>query len=191
MSYEARHVARSRPLYRRVFVLGIAALIVIIAVGVLAGCTSDAPTKGAQGEGQQQTEDTFSRLSKEAPYPHMTSSLERHNLIRKLEAENKPNQIGYVYLQSFGKVLGYYTIKGKVSSNNSQMTTDQLVIDGCPGGSDGRCPTVVNAPGDDGSYGPNEPGVFFFTTEGTLVKTDLDYVYSTQPLPFDVPQLNK
>jgi hypothetical protein len=92
-----------------------------------------------------------------------------------------------VYLLSLGKVLGYYTIKGKVSSTQSQMTTDQLLEDG---GCTGCSWSVVNATGDDGSYGPNEDGVFFFTTEGAMVTTSLDYIVSDQPIAFDVPELN-
>jgi len=37
---------------------------------------------------------------------------------------------------------------------------------------------VVNAPGDDGSYGANEDGIFFFTTEGAYVTTNLDYLFA-------------
>jgi hypothetical protein len=52
--------------------------------------------------------------------------------------------------------------------------------------------TVVDAPGDDGSYGANEKGVFFFTTEGALVETNQDYLYSDQPIPTfaSLPKLN-
>lgn len=164
---------------------------IVAALLLVTGCTGE-PKKSAQSSGQAQTEQAFGQQSSAVPYPadQLKDSLERRNVKAKLLLENKPDAIGYVYLQSFGKVLGYYVIKGKVSSNNSAMTTDQLVVDGCHrSGED--CPVVVNAPGDDGSYGPNEDGVFFFTTEGALIKTNLDYVYSTQPIPFDVPKLNK
>lgn len=153
---------------------------------ILTGCKSNS---NAQTTGQAQTEQAYKQQSEAVPYPadQLKDSLERRNVRAKLLQENKPDAVGYVYLQSFGKVLGYYVIKGKVSSNNSQMTTDNLIVKPC----DGCDRYVVNAPGDDGSYGPNEPGVFFFTTEGVMVKTDLDYIYSTQPIPFDVPKLSK
>jgi len=156
---------------------------------VLTGCTGD-DKKGAQSSGQAQTEEAFRQQSGAVPYPanELKDSLERRNLKERLLRTNNPSAIGYVYLLSFSKPLGYYTIKGKVSSTQSQMTTDNLVIDRCSGST---CPVVVNAPGDDGSYGANEPGIFFFTTEGAMVTTDLDYVYSDQPIPFDVPKLNK
>lgn len=74
------------------------------------------------------------------------------------------------------------------------MTTDQLIAcKDARGDGDDYCSSdeqhVVNAPGDDGSYGLNEDGVFFFTTDGNMVTTNLDYIVSEQPLPFDVPEL--
>jgi hypothetical protein len=169
-----------------------------LAIGALAlmlpltACMDEVKPNTAQGEGQKQTETAFKQQSDAVPYPvaQLKDSQERRNIKERLLRTNKPNLLGYVYVMNYGNIVGYYAVKGKVSSNGSQMTTDSLVIDGCPGGGDGRCPTVVNAPGDDGSYGPNEDGVFFFTTEGAYVATNLDYIYADQPLPIDVPRLN-
>lgn len=161
----------------------------IVAVLALAfSVTACEENKGsAQGSGQAQTERAFAQQQEAVKYPveQLKDSLERRNLRERLLRTNDPTRIGYVYLLSFSKPLGYYVIKGKVSSTQSQMTTDNLVIDRREGD------VVVNAPGDDGSYGSNESGIFFFTTEGVMVTTDLDYVYSDQPIPFDVPKLNK
>lgn len=165
-----------------------AALVItaMLAVGTLAACDDGKPT--AQKQGQAQTEQAYAQQSAAVPYPvdQLKDSLERRNIRERLLRTNKPNAIGYVYVMSFGKIIGYYTVKGKVSSTQSQMTTDQLEIDH---GSYGQ--SVVNAPGDDGSYGANEPGIFFFTTEGAMVETNLDYIVADQPLPIDVPLLNK
>lgn len=147
--------------------------------------------KGAQQTGQAQTEQAFSQQAAAVPYPadQLKDSLERRNIRERLLRTNKPNAIGYVYVMSFGKIIGYYTIKGKVSSTQSQMTTENLIENCGSCGADGR--VVVNGPGDDGSYGANEPGVFFFTTEGAMVETNLDYIVADQPLPVEVPLLNK
>lgn len=141
----------------------------------------------AQSTGQKQTEQAYSQQASAVPYPadQLRDSLERRNIKERLLRTNKPNAIGYVYVMSFGKIIGYYAIKGKVSSTQSQMTTDQLDIDH---GSYGN--SVVDAPGDDGSYGANEPGIFFFTSDGQMVETNLDYIVSDAPLPIDVPILN-
>jgi hypothetical protein len=63
------------------------------------------------------------------------------------------------------------------------MTTDNLIIDRYEGD------VVVNAPGDDGSYGANEEGIFFFTTEGAMVTTSLDYIWADNQIAIDVPRL--
>lgn len=163
----------------------------ILAFTLLAtGCGDKPPT--AQQSGQKQTEQAFAQQSGAVPYPadQLKDSLERRNLRERLLRDNKPNAIRYVYLLSFAEPLGYYTIKGKVSSTQSQMTTDQLIVrPKCSSGCTIR--HVVNAPSDDGSYGENEPGVFFFTTSGVMVTTSLDYVVSDQPLPLDVPELGE
>lgn len=139
----------------------------------------------------EKTSDVIARtLSAAVPYPvsQMRDSLERRNLRERLLRFNKPDKIGYLYVTSFGKFVGYYVIKGKVTSANSQMTTTAQTWD-C-GGADGGC--QVPSIGDDGSFGPNEGGdrgVFFFTQTGVMVETTLDWIYSDAPLKIDVPNL--
>jgi len=163
--------------------------VALIAVLGLAAC-SEKPKSNAQAEGQAQTEQAFEQQSAAVPYPvdKLKDSLERRNLRERLLRQNDPNKVGYVYILSFGRFLGYYTIKGKVSSTQSQMTTDVLVErHGDTGGGN----FTYTAPGDDGSYGPNEDGVFFFTTGGAMVQVSTEYIYSDQPLAVDnVPELN-
>lgn len=116
------------------------------------------------------------------------NTLEKQNLTEKRKREENPNAIGYVYLVSFGKPFGYYVTKGKISSNGSQLTPTDDVIWTCHSGD---CSAVnVDGPQDDGSYGDKDPGIFFFTTDGTKVVTDLDYIHSDQPLAIDVPRLD-
>jgi hypothetical protein len=166
------------------------ALVTAVLAGslILSSCSEDKPT--AQTQGQAQTEQAFAQQSQAVPYPadQLKDSLERRNIRERLLRTNNPSRIGYVYLISFSKPLGYYVIKGKVSSTQSQMTTDQFVERHTDTGGGNL---AYNAPGDDGSYGANEDGVFFFTTEGAMVTTTLDFVYSDQPIPFSVPKLNK
>lgn len=152
----------------------------------LVGCT---PVSEAQKEGQKLTEEAFEKQQKAVPYPvdEIDYSLERANLRKKLLLENDPDKVGYVYIMSFGRFIGYYTVKGKISSNQSQMTATDLVAKICEG-----CDRmVVTAPGDDGSYGENEQGIFFFTTSDAYVSTNMDYVYVDQPMQIDVPELMK
>lgn len=164
------------------------AVAVLCGLLVLTGCSTD--KNSSQQKGQKESEQAFKQQSGSVPYPvnELKDSLERRNIRERLLRTNKPNAIGYVYILSFGKFIGYYTIKGKVSSTQSQMTTGTLFVRPCSG-----CDKQpVDSPGDDGSYGDNEPGIFFFTTDGAMVETSADYIVSDQPLAVaDVPELNK
>ncbi len=111
------------------------------------------------------------------------------NLEQRRERENDPNKIRYIYLVSFGKPFGYYVAKGNITSNAAQMAPEQEVIRGI--GGEGY---ILDSASDDNTYGSDDPGIFFFTTDGTMVATSLDYVQSDQPIDtpgFDVPRLYK
>ena len=167
-----------------------AAVATSIALFIFLTAESCEDPKSAQSSGQAQTEQAFGQQQAAVPYPaeQLKDSQERRNLKERLLRQNKPNAISYLYVLggTTGKPIGYYVVKGKVSSTQSQMTTDNLVIDRTEGD------VVVNAPGDDGSYGANEPGVFFFLTSGVMVQTDQGYIISDQPIAvgeFNLPQL--
>lgn len=114
-------------------------------------------------------------------------TLEQSNLLERLRRQSKPTAIGYVYLTTFGQPIGYYVIKGKVSNAGSQLAPEQEVLRRCSG-----CEQFLSdGPQDDKTYGVGDPGIFFFTAEGTMVETDFDYIYSDQPLDLDVPLLAK
>lgn len=112
-------------------------------------------------------------------------SLECKNLKERERRNSQPNAIGYVYLYNFdGSVKGYFTIKGKVSSTQSQMGPMDSTMTHSYGN------LTYEAPGDDGSYGPNEQGIFFFTTEGVMVTYSGEYVLSDGPLKLSDTKLN-
>jgi hypothetical protein len=124
------------------------------------------------------------KLTSAVPYPldRMNDSLERRNLREKLLRFNDPSKIGYVYLLTdFGQIVAYYTIKGKVSSTQSQLTITQQTR--CIPIQDREDPCfIVDSVSDDGSYGLNEDGVFFFTTEDVFITWNGAYLYSDYPL---------
>lgn len=177
----------------------IAGVVAGVLLAVLGGCTSsNANSKAAKAASDAQYNSQalsitgYTQMSASRPYPAstLTFSTELNNLAERLGRYNNPSKISYIYLISqTGAVLAYYTVKGKVSSNGSQMTADQDVIDGCPQSSgkdeSGVCPVVVDAPEDDGSYGPAEPGIFFFTTDNVMVTWDGQYLLSDAPQKID------
>jgi len=144
--------------------------------------SANAKSKKSAAERSQDVTETYQRRLEDAvPYPlaAMRDSIERRNLRERLLRFNRPDKIGYVYLLSdVGTIVAFYVIRGKVSSNQSQLTASQR-IDGrdCY-----RCANVIDTASDDGSYGPNEDGVFFFTTEGVFVQWNGKYILADAPL---------
>lgn len=116
----------------------------------------------------------------------LESSLGTANLTERLTREEDPDAIRYLYLMNFGQIVGYYVTKGKISSSAGQLAPEEEIVDPCVSS---YCPTVVDSAKDDGTFGPGDPGIFFFTTDGVMVETSLDYIQSDAPLSIDVPRL--
>lgn len=173
-------------------VLMIAALLFsFVACGnVSQGNTAPVVGDAVRVEGQQ-TEENQARLAKVQPPPRLQKSLERENLIRRLEFLNKEGTVGYVALISYGNIMGYYAVKGKVSSLNSFLTTDMAIVKDpfCHEavGETGCGSLLLPSPDLDGSYGQNDDGIFFFTTDNVYVEWNDKYLYSSQPLTIKQP----
>mgnify|MGYP003976165383 CR=1 FL=1 len=162
-------------------------------VFVIVGCkkkTGDAPKTGKSTmEEMTLTEKNHQRLRKANPEPKLDSSLERANLIKYLDYWNNPNRASYIYLLSrSGTVLSHYVIKGKVTYCRSKLTTrDQLVeapFYDDDNGAGGNLTSSIESPGLDGTYGPSEDAIFFFTTENPDVPVVWkgDYLVSGVPM---------
>lgn len=172
---------------------------IVLAGATLAGCTYSAD--GSHSEQSRAIEENQKRLNKNYQIPQLDQSLEVENNYRRLEFLNKSDAIGYVYLLSYGKVIAFYTIQGKVSSLNSYATAMEQIVnsDGVPcekANNDSDSSTrsclggsgyIVEAPDIDGSYGQNIDGVYFFTTEGAYVEWRGEYVYTSEPLKITQP----
>ena len=150
---------------------------------VAVGC-EDTRNTTAEKE-QERTEENQGRLLKSQPPVSLTWSLERENINKRTTLWNEPNKIGYIYLVNFGKVMSFYTIKGKVSSVNSQITNPEQVVRRHR--SSGIAVTTLPSPAEDGSYGTNGDGIFFFTTDGTYVEWAGDYMLCDKPLKLSTP----
>lgn len=155
-----------------------------LTLGTLSGCV-DAEQAQQQdlkdnsiGEEMVWTEQSQKRLNKVQPPPQLDYSLERANLTKRLERWNDENKVSYIYLMSYGQVVSHYTIKGKVSSVNSKLSTNDQVVRTHAGGSY----QTVESPDFDGSYGSNGDAVFFFTTDDTYVEWSGNYVLMDKPM---------
>ncbi len=162
-------------------------LIAALTVAALAvtACTSDTSEdrKKAQAISGSQQE----KYEKAVPFPssELNNPLDRANLAEYLKRNNDPKRISYVYLLSMdAKVIAYYTIKGKVTSVSSQLLPQDDMQHPC---GYSECWLTTDSAGDDGTYGGNEPGVFFFTTSNALVTWTGDYIQSDRPLDVKTP----
>lgn len=120
-------------------------------------------------------------------------SLERYNLIKRAywvngmrdKARSLPSPIadmplGYIVLfTESGSVVGKFTVDGKVTSLNSYLTPDseyyEIIYEGSYTKENKWLPDV------DGSYGSNDNGIFFFTTDGKYIEWTGTYLYSDIP----------
>lgn len=169
-------------------ILGVVATAAVSTL-VLAGCSASS-TDSAQMESQQTTEQYQEASQKAVPYPlpQMKAGgwLERQSLKEHLLRQNDPNAIRYIVLMtSQGQVIGQYTIKGMVFDPNSQMTNDNQLVSGWSGGSSNTYYNeVVNAPGDNGTWGPEAGNAAFFTAQNVEIQVPvgMNWIESDSPL---------
>ena len=185
-------------------------LSIVVLTMFAGGCWStednDAPDTGASTKKEMTlTEENHKRLVKAVPAPKMTDSQERRQLKKYLEYWNNPNRLSYIYLMSrSGTIISYYTIKGKVTYCRSKLTTREQLVKSpfyykySSGSSSVNLTSAIESPGLDGSYGPSEDAIFFFTSENPDVPIQWkgDYLISGVPLnirtqPVLVRNINK
>jgi len=153
------------------------AFMAVSIIGMLVGC--DATSTAAKE--QKQTEANQSRLLEAQPPVSLKWSLEREQINKRTTLWNDPNKVSYIYLINYGKVLGFYIIKGKVSSVNSQITNPMQTRKSHQG------ITTLPSPAEDGSYGTNGDAIFFFTTDSIYVEWKGDYMLSDQKMNLSTP----
>ena len=187
-------------------------LCIIVAVSIifcLGGCEFE---QSATSKDVAITNEVANRLQGNQPTPtDIDYSLERYNLIRRAywvngmreKANALPCEIekplGHIVLfTESGAVVGSFVVDGKVSSLNSFLTPDSEYYSG-----EATARSVQKRSGDisefnyayvnqwladvDGSYGENDNGIFFFTTDGKYIEWTGTYLYSDIPFIVDNP----
>ncbi len=172
-------------------ILSITLTLIFIAV-CLTGCME---TTGSKKD-IKKTQDAANVLQSNQPTPtDINYSLERYNLIRRAywvngqreKANSLPcsvdKPLGYIVLFAGNTTVGNFIVDGKVSSLNSFLTPDSEYYE--RGG--GFNKWLADA---DGSYGENDNGIFFFTTDGKYIEWTGEYLYSDIPMTIDNPIVN-
>lgn len=169
----------------------LAALVVV--GGFIATTAESCSSSSSQSTAQSVTEQYSQHSQDKVPYPlnEMDAGgwTERTLLKEHLLRQNDPNALHYVYwvIPQTGALVAQWTIKGMVFSPNSQLTNTQSITWSSNGGSG-----VVDAPGDNGTWGPEPFCYDFFTTSGnevrlpcnglSAVESDTPMTFATQPL---------
>lgn len=170
-------------------------IVTIIAASLLVcfvGCSNNMNIKADE----KRAVATANELQQNQPSPtDIEYSLERYNLIRRAYWVNGMREkaialpcevtkpLGYITLFVGNSTIGTFTVDGKVSSLNSFLTPDYQYYT-----SDGSSLTVPRELADiDGSYGENDGGIFFFTTDGKYIEFTGDYLYSDIPMIVNNP----
>lgn len=158
-----------------------AALAALLGLALLAGCSNSGaaqndPTAEANFEAQKSND----------PVPNLNDSLERANIIEHLNRNNTPDRVRYIYLLAdTGGIYAYFVIKGKVTSTAAQLTPTDDFAKKC-----GTCDwEVVQGPTDDGSFGGDEGGIYFFTDTGMEVQWNGRWLLTDQPMQIKQPTL--
>lgn len=153
----------------------------------LAGCSLDTTTASApQPTEQQQVQANQAKMAAAVKLPDLSDSLERKNIVKRLEEFNVENKVTYIYLINFGKVMSFYTVKGKITSGSKRLTANQQQVEAqyvdnyYEAGFNKSL--IMDSPELDGTYGNSAPYIFFWTTEGAYVQWSGDYMLSDQPL---------
>lgn len=142
---------------------------------VLVGCGQY--NKSTAGKEQQRTERNQSKLLAVQPPVQLDWSLEREQINKRTKLWNDKNKVSWIYLVNYGRIMAFYSIKGKVSSVNSQITNPEQLIRVYD-----RRFEPLPSPAEDGSYGTNGDAIYFFTTEGTYVEWNGQYMLADKPL---------
>lgn len=170
-------------------------------LGCLIGCGAEASGGTATDSGN--TKAIADKLaSNQATPTDIDYSLERYNLIKRAywvngqreKANTLPCEIekplGYIVLfTESGSIINQFIVDGKVSSLNSFLSPDSEYYE-MNQGENGAWNDYNNWLADvDGSYGENDNGIFFFTTDGKYIEWTGTYLYSDIPFIVDDPVL--
>jgi hypothetical protein len=159
-------------------------LFIFCFVLLIVGCI---PLTDADKARRQATNDsTNAQLAAQSAVsvPSLTYFQERRTIAKWAQHWDRPSAACYVYLISYGTIIGYYVSDGKPASTGSYLTPEYR-----PYNAEGA---QIQLPDVDGCYGTNNQGIRFFTASGIAVEWAGDgaaYIYSDVPLKISVPLL--
>lgn len=175
-------------------------VIVVMIVGMFTGCRDVSVAEDSTKADIESQIKVAGELAGNQETPtDIDYSLERYNLTRRAYWVNGQREkanalpcpvekpLGYiVLLTESGSVVNRFTVDGKVSSLNSFLTPSSIesIYHDSSGG---NLTTTTEMADVDGSYGENDAGIFFFTTDSRYIEWTGTYLYSDIPFEVDDP----
>lgn len=115
---------------------------------------------------------------------------EEQMLAEHLRRQASPKTQRWIVIAAqMGQIFGQWPIQGMVFDPNSQMTAPKIAT--CtPNTSDSQvgCGAVVDAPGDNGTYGPEAGCASFFTTTGVEIQVPCGMIWFESDAPLNLTQ---
>lgn len=167
-------------------------LIIVTAAMLFAGGIEESDQRRNQRETSEALTDSESQALRVVPIPNVSYFNERKTIAEWTKRWDKPSVVTYVYLISYGNILGYYVCNGKPASIQSYLVPESTAVDATPRSANYNI-VMAETMDIDGTYGTLNYGIRFFTAEGTAVEwggMGATYLYSDAPLPINVPKLN-
>lgn len=176
-------------------------VVLCLTMACLTGCDDITYAESGTKADTSATINIAATLAENQPTPtDIDYSLERYNLIKRAYWVNGQREkantlvceiekpLGYIVLfTESGSTVGSFVVDGKVSSLNSYLSPDSEYYELVYGGTYARENKWLADV--DGSYGENDNGIFFFTTDGKYIEWTGTYLYSDIPFIVDDPIL--
>lgn len=156
------------------------------AVFILTSAEACDSTPNSQQAAQNDTEKYFQAARNAVPYPmddmQKGGWTERRLLAEHLKRQNDPKGLRYIIVMTQqGQVIAQYPVQGMVFHPDSSMTNSQSISWSSNGGSG-----VVDAPGDNGTFGPEAGAAAFFTTSGVEIQLPASAVWIESDAPLNI-----
>lgn len=153
------------------------------------GCWEESQQDRVRREANQMSANIQNSAQQAVSVPNLSYFQERRTIAKWASHWDRPSAACYVYLISYGTIIGYYVSDGKPASTGSFLTPEYRE-EGIGNGAVRN----IQLPDTDGTYGTNNQGIRFFTASGIAVEwagSGASYIYSDIPLKINVPLLGE
>jgi len=153
--------------------------IIGICIILTSSCNYEPPPPSQQQVEQKAAEQNIKKLSKQTSLPTLGKSLERINIKKRLELFEDENKVSYIYLVSYGRIMAFHPVKGKISSGSKRLTTNQKLVNDR---FSSNAQHTMESPSLDGTYGSSDLYIYFWTTDNTYIQWNGEYMLADKPL---------